>query len=184
MDVTFTQVDGSHYAIAISREHGPDIHIRHAPGYDDWLPQDLAQYLVEEQFGIKLGIFGQTAAGSGSFFSAERNPRADRTAKRLSFAAQGDVGRSEHLVGVCVAAWRRKALGEDPPVWLSRTELDAPGVDRCVARLDEVARQWKDLQVGRSLSFSWPKELTVNAASTHAGRRTGHQTTSRRGRGH
>src|SRR5262245_40005457 len=121
MDVTFTRMDDKRYGIAISRERGPDIPMMQAPGYDDWLPHDLAHYLVEEHFGIKLGIFGQAAAGGGSFAPnpAERSGRTARTAKRLDSAAHADVGRSEELVGICVAAWRRREHGEPLPSGIS-----------------------------------------------------------------
>ena len=35
--------------------------------------------------------------------------------KRLDAAAHDDLARSEQLVGVCVAAWRRRAHGEPLP---------------------------------------------------------------------
>src|SRR4029450_3623058 len=113
MDVTFTLIDDKRYGIAISREHGPDIPLMQAPGYDDWMPHDLAHYLVEEHFGIRLGIFGQTAAGGGSFAPdpAERSGRSARTAKRLDSIAHADVGECGGLGGICVAGGGGGARG-------------------------------------------------------------------------
>jgi hypothetical protein len=37
-DVTFTRIDDKRYGIAITREHGPDIPLMQAPGYDEWMP--------------------------------------------------------------------------------------------------------------------------------------------------
>ena len=73
MRVTFTKVDTKRYAIAIVREHGPALVPRFAPGYDDLMPHDLAHYVVEEFFGIELGVWGQLAAGGGGIFT--RLPR-------------------------------------------------------------------------------------------------------------
>jgi hypothetical protein len=186
MDVTFTRMDDKRYGIAISRERGPDIPLRQAPGYDAWMPHDLAHYLVEEHFGIRLGIFGQAAAGGGSFAPspAERSGRTARTAKRLDSVAQDDVGRSEALVGICVAAWRRRAHGEPLPPWVSEADTEQDGVAECVDRLGEVSRRWHSLQPGRSLTLTWPKWLTVDAGGSRAGRRTQKVATRRRGRGH
>jgi hypothetical protein len=186
MDVTFTLIDDKRYGIAISREHGPDIPLMQAPGYDDWMPHDLAHYLVEEHFGIRLGIFGQTAAGGGSFAPdpAERSGRSARTAKRLDSIAHAGVGESEALVGICVAAWRRRAYGEPLPPWVSEADTEREGVAACVDRLDELAHRWHALQPGRSLTLTWPRRLTVDPGRMRAGRRTQKNATQRRGRGH
>ena len=63
MRVVFTKVDAKRYSIAIEREHGPALVPRPAPGYDDLMPHDLAHYVVEEFFGIELGVSRQLAAG-------------------------------------------------------------------------------------------------------------------------
>lgn len=107
-----------------------------------------------------------------------------RTAKRLGGAAHGDIGRSEALVGICVAVWRHRAHGEPLPHYVGEADAARPGVAECVDRLDEVARRWHALQPGRSLTFSWPKQLTVDAGGSRAGRRTQKVATGRRGRGH
>jgi hypothetical protein len=186
VDVTFTRLDDKRYEIGITREHGPEIPRTQAPGYDDWMPHDLAQYVVEEFFGIRLGIFGQTAAGGGSYSPdpADRSGRTARTVKRLDAAAHDDVARSERLVGVCVAAWRRRVHGEPLPAWIGDTDAAQDGIAECVERLDAVARQWHALQPGRSITFRWPDQLTVHPGGSRAGRRTEHAATRRRGRGH
>lgn len=186
MDVTFARMDHNHYGIAVSRQHGPDIPLTPARGYDDWLPHDLARFVVEKQFAITLGVFGQIAAGGGSLLPApaERRLRTQRSAKRLDAVSHSDVDRSEKLVGVCVAAWKRGAHGDDLPGWLAETELAEPGVAGCVGQLDAVARRWHGLQSGRSLTLIWPKKLTVDPARSRTGRRTDHGATQRRGRGH
>ena len=69
MRVTFTRTDVRQYAVAIEREHGPRLVARSAPGYDDLMPHDVAHYVVEEVFGIRLGVFGQLAAGGAGVFT-------------------------------------------------------------------------------------------------------------------
>ena len=71
MRVTFTKLDATRYEVGIEREHGPALLPRPGPGQDPRMPHDLEHFLVEEHFGIELGVFGQLAAGgSGIFFPA------------------------------------------------------------------------------------------------------------------
>ena len=64
---------------------------------------------------------------------------------------------------------------------LDRTGALAVGED---GWLDEIAHRWHGLQPGRSLTLTWPRELTVDPGRVRAGRRTQKSATQRRGRGH
>ena len=124
MRVTFTRTGTRQYAVAIEREHGPRLVPRSAPGYDDLMPHDLAHYLVEETFGIRLGVFGQLAAGGAGVFtpaSADRTVRVRRSEHRIAAAGRPDMGRSERLVYLCVSQWqRRTGLSTQRPVGTPR----------------------------------------------------------------
>jgi hypothetical protein len=173
--VTFTKSSGRRYIVTVERDHGPQLEPRFAPGYDDWMPHDLAHYLIEEQFGIKLGVFGQLAAGGGGIFApapADRTGRSRRSSTRLGRAGRTDMQRSEQLVYHCVSAWevrtgRRRAL---PP--LADLGATTPAeLDRAVGRLQDVARRWHALAPGESLTFTWPASCTINPAGSRQGRK-------------
>jgi hypothetical protein len=187
MRVLFTRAKGNRYRIAIEREHGPPLEPRFAPGYDDYMPHDLAHYVIEERFEIELGVFGQLAAGGGGIFSPapkHDSLAAKRTARRLAAIGRADMERSERLVGLCVSEWQRRSgrrrstrardnLGEASLAdGLADGLANASELDSAVRRLDEVAARWHGLEPGRSLTFEWPKHLTFNAASSHRGRQT------------
>ncbi len=187
MEVTFTKVDGRRYSVAIEREHGPALVPRFAPGYDDLMPHDLAHYLVEEQFGIELGVFGQLAAGGGGIFTpapADNNARFQRSARRLATIGRDDMARSERLVVVAVAEWergigRRKHQPHGPMDDIL-DDVEPAQLRASIARLDHVSGQWKALQFGESLTFEWPRQLTFDAAGSQRGRRRSRQRASGR----
>jgi hypothetical protein len=176
MRVTFTQAGGRRYTVTIERDHGPRLVPRSAPGYDDHLPHDIAHYLIEETFGIELGVFGQLAAGGGGVFApspADRSGRTERTSRRIALAGRADMGRSERLVYRCVSEWEvrtgrrsRLAAGVDASM------ASAAEIERAVRRLDEVSARWRALPVGGSLTFEWPKRLVFDAAGSRRGRAT------------
>ena len=51
------------YSIVVLREGMDPLHMESAPGFDPLMPHDLQHFIVEQELGIKLGIFGQLAAG-------------------------------------------------------------------------------------------------------------------------
>jgi len=177
MQVTFTKVDAKRYDIAIVREHGPALLPRSGPGYDDLMPHDLAHYVVEEHYGIALGVWGQLAAGGGGIFypAPEDNTlRAKRRVARLGTVGSDDMARSEKLVVVTVAAWERR-IGrikhQTGTVGIDSLDITSDQLDRAVDRMDEVARRWAALAPGRSLTFRWPRRLTLDTAGSARGRR-------------
>lgn len=174
MQVTFTKVDGKRYTVTIDREAGPRLVPRYAPGYDDLMPHDLAHYLVEEQYEISLGVWGQLAAGGGGIFSPapEDNTLAvKRRAQRIASVGRKDMRRSEALVGLTVQAWEREIGRVKHEVLGATVEVDAQTRRKAVARMTEVARQWGALPHGQSLVFDWPQGLTFDPASSQRGRR-------------
>lgn len=106
MKVTFTKTGGRHYVVAVDREQGPPLVPRGAPGYDDHMPHDLAHYVVEEQLGLALGVFGQLAVGDGGLFvpaPADRSESDRRRVRRVAATGRPDMIRSEAAVRVCMA---------------------------------------------------------------------------------
>jgi hypothetical protein len=72
-----------------------------APGYSDLIPHDLVHLVIEEQLGLRDGIFGQLAVGgnAGTFVpTQELRTRAwARRVERRNRATGKDIGRSEAL---------------------------------------------------------------------------------------
>jgi hypothetical protein len=66
VEVVFERVDARRYLIGVLRRSrtdvGPDIRPRPGPGHAE-VPHDLVHFVVEEQAGMPLGIYGQLAAG-------------------------------------------------------------------------------------------------------------------------
>ncbi|MEV4003310.1 hypothetical protein [Actinomadura sp. NPDC049753] len=171
MDVSFERTGERRYATVVRLPGRHPRRMDPAPGYDDQIPHDLVHYLVEAEMGLTSGVFGRAAAGGGGGFNetveapgdARRRAREQRRLKKreafLNRSDPGDMGRSEHLAGLCDLAWRRRA-GARTPAWAERRPIppeDRPAVDRVLARLDELVPLWRDLPVGGSLTFTWPR---------------------------
>jgi hypothetical protein len=175
MEVRFTRVDDKRYAVAVERSVGPPLMPRFGPANDELMPHDIAHYVVEEQFGIELGVWGQLAAGgSGIFWPApeDNTLRYQRRAKRISAVGRDDMQRSELLAGITVAAWERSInRGKHGPGPLP-SGVDPEDLARAVRRMDEVAERWRHVARGGSLVLEWPQHLTFDAARSRRGRRT------------
>lgn len=176
MKVTFTKTDGARYSVAITHENGPELVTRQAPGYDEYMPHDLAHFLVEEQFGLRLGVFGQLAAGGEGIFAPapqDRSGRTRRTAHRAADTGRADMERSERLVTLCQPLWEIRS-GRKPavPAVVDMTLATPFQVDRMMYRFDEIAERWHALEPGESLTLEWPKALTFNTGGSSEGRRS------------
>jgi hypothetical protein len=157
--VIFERVDDSRYRIGVLRDGrfdvGADIPLRSAPG-GGRVPHDLVHFAVEEQAGLRLGVFGQVAAGGdvGGFFRpvpAARRPALDRKrSKRIGAAGRTDTALSERLAGLAAGGRIGEAADLDP--------LLREAINR---RLADLLEQWRALPVGERLVLTWPDELTV-----------------------
>jgi hypothetical protein len=150
--VTFTRGNGRRYAVAVERERGPRLQPRDGPGFDESLPHDIAHYLVEEQLGIRLGVFGQLAEGGGGLFTpapADRSTADDRRVRRIANEGRADIRRSEAVVQLCVAAWQGVLSNVDPGI------VTPAERERVVRRIEEVSARWRALPPGGSLTFEW-----------------------------
>jgi hypothetical protein len=189
MDVSFTKAGERRYSVTIEREHGPALVPRFGPGYDDLLPHDVAHLLVEEHFGIELGVWGQLAAGGGGLFTPapqENTLQFRRRVQRIAAIGRDDMARSEHLVMVTVSEWERR-LGRPQHLAPGHlVEVGAGDVETMVRRLGESSERWQALPQGGSLTLHWPRALTFDISRTHRGRRqeagTGPRPGRRRGR--
>jgi hypothetical protein len=174
VQVTFRKLD-RRYEVEIARERGAPLVPRGAPGFDPDMPHDLAHFLVEEQFEIRLGIFGQLAAGGGGMFAPHPRDRTGcgaRSAQRLNAIGRADSLLSERLVQVCVTEWRRRSAdGVCRPAAVPGALATDDEIDSAVARLQDVAAQWRALPVGGALTLTWPDRLVFDAAGSRQGRK-------------
>lgn len=174
MKVTFTKTDAKRYTVAVERDVAPPLLPRFGPGNDDLVPHDLAHYLVEEHYGIRLGVFGQLAAGaSGLFYAApeDRSLRLVRRDARIAALGREDMARSEGLVQVTMAAWERevgRTWHQGLPVTV---EVDPARLAAGVRRIHQVSAQWSALPYGGELVLEWPARLMVDLAGSREGRR-------------
>ena len=151
MKVTFTRTKERGYSLTIE---GPDIAtavMDPAPGYHDRLPHDAAHFIVENELGIKGGIFGQMAMG-GILPPADRNTRVQRKAKKKRaaiFAAhEDDALFSEHAVWAAQSRWEKQDIVPD-------TKIAQADLDRITSKFEEFANEWSKLPIGASVTLEW-----------------------------
>ena len=160
MKVVFERVDARRYLIGVVRDGrydvGPDVPVRPAPGHAD-VPHDLVHFAVEEQLGLRLGIYGQIAAGGdvGGFFvpaPADRHPAGDkRRSDRLGRAGRVDAARSELVAGLAHTGRLQRTAGV-------LTVRERTAVDR---RLVELLTAWESTAPGGRLVLTWTDHLTL-----------------------
>jgi hypothetical protein len=176
MKATFTKIDGRRYSISCTRENGPALAPRQAPGYDPYMPHDLAHFLVEEQFGIRLGVFGQLAAGGEGVFKPPTNDRSGRTRRtgaRVAEIGRADMARSERLVALVQPLWELHSGRKPRTQAVVDTTLATPfEISATMERFDEVSAKWHALRPGESITLEWPEELTFDTAGSSRGRQT------------
>lgn len=161
MQVIFERVDDRRYRIGITRngrdDVGADVPIRNAPGHAD-VPHDLVHFVVEEQVGLRLGIYGQVGAGGdcGGFFSpspGDRRPATDaKRSTRVGRAGRSDVATSERLAGLAASGVLEGIDGSGP---------DSAVRAAINQRLAEVLDQWRKTRPGGHLVLTWPEALTI-----------------------
>lgn len=164
MQVRFERTGHRRYAVAVLRRQHGDLRMDPAPGYSDLIPHDLVHLVVEEEFGLQNGIFGQLAAGgnAGTFVPTEelRTKAWARQVERRNRSTGRDMGRSEDLAAQVYPRWLRHRgqlpeghhVRQDPPP----TDLSDTDLDQAFARLDTLSKQWRAVEIGASMTVVWP----------------------------
>ncbi len=182
--LAFTRTGERRYGVRADRPGHPAVVMDPAPGYDPLLPHDLVHLVVEEELGIRQGIYGQLAAGgtAGTFRLAPvavqgrertRLQRAlVRRGARLAEEGRADAELSEQAAAVCHGEWlarrssarsRQHAREMAPYVEKLRTTsgariqkaLTSAKVDRICVRLERLSARWRALEVGEALELEW-----------------------------
>ncbi len=174
MRVQFHKTDDRRYGIVIRRDGGEPLRMRTAPGNDPFMPHDLQHFIVEQELGIELGIFGQVAAGgtSDTFHGDTRSGKSKRRSEKLSRAGRADSERSERATYVCVFNWlassshaalRRRAAGMKDTAQSTlalmgaaeRRSFDARTVAKISERMENLSCEWAATKVGGFMELQW-----------------------------
>jgi hypothetical protein len=170
MKVTFTKMGKTRYSVAVTRAKGSTSVPTQPVPQDAYMPRELAQFLVEEQFGIRLGVFGRLAAADAGGLrpgEQDRSGRARRAAARANDVSRADMDRSERLVALCRSLWEARAgHASGQPAVIDMTLATPFDVDRAIHRLDDVSAQWIALAQGESMTMEWPSELALSTANS------------------
>lgn len=163
MEVRFERTGLRRYAVSILRDQHGDLRMDPAPGYSELIPHDLVHLVVEEECGLRDGIFGQLAVGgnAGTFVPTEE-PRTKawaRQVERRNRSTGTEMARSEDLVAQVYPRWLQHGshlpgshyVQQEPPP----TQLSDADLDRLFVRLDQGAEQWGAVEVGDSMTVRW-----------------------------
>lgn len=180
MIVVFRRTGERRYSVEAKRAGFPDVMMNPAPGYDALIPHDMMHLVVEARLGLKQGIFGQLAAGGGTFQLAVKDGESSREVARTRrrMAARGKksmkAGRdeclqSERATYICRHEWlarsaSREAQGMNDQAASVRGAagaeelhaLDRKKMDDICDHLDELSARWSTLAVGESITVGWP----------------------------
>jgi len=184
MLVSFVRSGPRRYGVRVQPAESPPLVMDPAPGFDEALPHDLGHYLVEEELGLELGVFGQLAAG-GDAGTLHLEPPAEasrdwsrlhrkvqKRGERLGVKGRPDAELSERAAALCHSAWlarssdpehRREALAMRPFVTkirngcsdADREALSDAVVARICERLAEMSAVWSRLEVGQAIELEW-----------------------------
>ena len=184
MLLVFRRTGNRRYAVVAKRAEMPDVEMDPAPGYNQLIPHDLMHLVVEAKLGLARGIFGQLAAGAGTFRLRVKSDESSRDVARLrkrmmkrgeKTMRQGldDCLQSERATYICWQAWLARSRATEQRK-TARTMSDQAQQVRGVAgakenrslnerkmneifsHLDELSSCWSQLKVGQSMTVRWP----------------------------
>ncbi len=184
MQVEFHKTGERRYAVKILRKDLPDLEMNPAPGFDALMPHDLLHFLVEQELGLRRGIFGQLALGgtAGAFHNAPSETSNNRTDSRLrrQTARRGkkllkknsdDCAQSERATYICLSDWlahssvaKHKACGAEMKMTADSILGQMSETERTIlnkklaairAKMDELSGRWSALQINESMRLDW-----------------------------
>jgi hypothetical protein len=189
MIVVFRCTGERRYAVEAQRAGFPNVMMNPAPGYDPLIPHDMMHLVVEAQLGLRRGIFGQLAAGGGTFqvvVKQDENARElARTRRRVAArgkksmkAGRDECLQSERATYICLQEWRARSSSRDEQKQAKKMadqaksvrgaagskeshDLNKEKIDEICKHLDQLSARWSSLKVGDSMAVSWP-DLSVS----------------------
>jgi hypothetical protein len=177
MRITFTRTGDRRYRVTAQREGAPDVVMAPAPGFDEYLPHDLAHFLVERHWDLREGIYGDVAAGgdAGTFRPLEAVRDRRWVKKNAGLATSGrDMDRSEALARALLAAWSRHAGRLPAESAYPRDAAAAAGLtledfEPLMPTTDEATARWHALAIGESMTLDWPDTERGGAHPSRSG---------------
>jgi len=159
MKVTFTRTAERRYRVSVDGPGVVSSWIEPAPGYDKRLPHDMVHFVVENELGIRGGIFGQLAAGGHArtfFRTAEpRQRKVIKRGNRIAASNRDDTELSERIAWLAFATWKHDLSGVSPVEGVS-----AEDIKRVCREFDAVSARWSKLAVGESMTLVWRGHAT------------------------
>jgi hypothetical protein len=131
------------------------------------VPHDIAHLVVEDAFGLGMGLWGTLAAGgivqNATFAAGRRPPHAARRALAITERAGESLRQAEILVRAVadasldgrtreVQAFRARVGAR---WWPPSSPADA--LERACGGLREAAARWDELADGSALRLTWPR---------------------------
>ena len=152
MKVIFTKTGERRYKVTVEWPGKAPAVIDPAPGFHHRLPHDAAHFIVEDELGIKGGVFGQLAAGgtAKSFYydDAKKMKKARKRGAKIAKANKRDALFAEHAIYAAQSRWEKHDIIPD-------TKVRTTDIDRIIARFEEFAGRWSKLPVGSSVTVEW-----------------------------
>lgn len=184
MKVLFTKTSNKTYSVEVQRPGLPRLTMNKAPGYDDLVPHDMQHFLVEHALKLKLGVFGQIAAGgTAATFFPEKSQRDSKGAKRKNrklksrgkdLLAEGkqDGAISERATYVCMYNWLKssddpaknnraremKDIAQSILSSMDRKEQQLYSkqfIERVNTIFQDASDRWQSANVNDSVGFDW-----------------------------
>jgi hypothetical protein len=169
--VDFVKGESRRYRAVLHRPDGVDVafeggaHIAVGGGGAGELPHDIAQLVVEDELGLRSGVWGVLVAGGmvrhAMVVAGRRAPQAARHARAVVARAGDRIAQGEMLTravcGLCAADAPtdpdaiRQAVGER---WWAEGVTPA-SLERARQRLRDGAEQWADLFPTETLTAHW-----------------------------
>ena len=157
MRVTFTRTGERRYRISVTGPGVVESWMEPAPGYDARLPHDMAHFVVENELGIKGGVFGQLAAGgtANTFHPVDeaRKRNLVKRGRKIAARERKDALLSERCVAVACGRWTNDPLA--PKMAEGVAEHD---IERICRAFDMVSAKWRGLRIGESMVLTWSGE--------------------------
>lgn len=176
MRVEFQKTGERRYSVVVLRENAPDLKMDPAPGFDALMPHDLLHFLVEQELGLRKGIYGQIALGgtAGTFHQMPPEKSDARTdsrlrrkiakrSKKLLKENLDDCAQSERATLISLYKWlsqssdaKLQARAAEMKTTADSVWAQMPEKERAklmvklaaiTARMDELSRCWSALQV-------------------------------------
>ena len=168
--IEFHKGEGRRYRAIVHRPDGCEVAFaggayNRVGGPAGELPHDIAHLVVEEELGLRSGVWGVLVAGGmirhATVVAGQRAPQATRRGKAVIARAGDQPMQAEMLTRavceICAAdgdldpAAVRRAVGER---WWSES-VTRLSLERAGQRLRDAAEQWAQLFPSEVLSTSW-----------------------------